>query len=349
MEKPLSHRRIKLSAQNGRLVVLQLSVMLNAGVPILQALEALTKTEETPVREFGFRVLQSVSVGHTLNQSFAKSTDFFSESEISLLRTGEETGKLALLLTRLSEQLEKEQSLRRQISSALTYPLGILVLTGLMALFMANFMLPELLSATENALRNPPLPTRVLSYLAQQGGVVSTLCLVILCSIPWLYSSVPQAQSLRHWLLYQSPVLGRLSGNLELSRLSRQLSLMLHTGLTIRKALSSLESSSQAISDGIHRVLQSLSTGATITESFAEAGPFQPDYLAMIEVGEETGRLAIALERQADYLEVNAQRDLQDLVKLVEPLAMIILGCLVAFVMLGCFLPVYQVAAQTLQ
>ncbi|MCA9781880.1 MAG: type II secretion system F family protein, partial [Candidatus Eremiobacteraeota bacterium] len=95
-------------------------------------------------------------------------------------------------------------------------------------------------------------------------------------------------------------------------------------------------------------VLQDLTTGSTLAQAFAATGEFPTDFVALMEVGEETGRLSRSLHRQAEYLEVQTEREMQDLVKLIEPLTMMVLGAVVGFVILGCFLPIYQVVSQTL-
>ncbi|MCA9781401.1 MAG: type II secretion system F family protein, partial [Candidatus Eremiobacteraeota bacterium] len=145
MSKPQAP--IKLTPESARLAVLQLSVMLNSGVPITRAIEALMKSDDPTLKDFGESVLRSISGGYYLSQALQRATDSFTKAQISLLSTGEKTGRLALVLRRLSEQMEREDNFRRQLGSALIYPTGILIVTGLMALFMMNFMLPQLLEA----------------------------------------------------------------------------------------------------------------------------------------------------------------------------------------------------------
>lgn len=339
---------IKLKPEMAKIAVLQLSVMLNSGVSITRAVEALMKSDDATLRSFGESILQSISAGYYLSQALQRATDSFTKAQISLISTGERTGRLALVLRRLSEQMEREDNFRRQLGSALIYPTGILIVTGLMALFMMNFMLPQLLEAVGTLIKNPPLPTRILAALSEHGGTTTLLCLVSLCSAPWFFSSVPQAQAIRTWLLFESPVVGRIGRNTEISNLSRQLALLLDAGLTITHALDALHSRNPKLNRAMRAVLEDLTTGSTLAQAFAATGEFPTDFVALMEVGEETGRLSRSLHRQAEYLEVQTEREMQDLVKLIEPLTMMVLGAVVGFVILGCFLPVYQVVSQTL-
>ena len=105
------------------------------------------KSDDATLRSFGESILQSISAGYYLSQALQRATDSFTKAQISLISTGERTGRLALVLRRLSEQMEREDNFRRQLGSALIYPTGIMIVTGLMALFMMNFMLPQLLEA----------------------------------------------------------------------------------------------------------------------------------------------------------------------------------------------------------
>ena len=322
--------------------------MLNSGVPVVKALEALTNSGEEELQTFGRSVYRYVTTGHYLSQSIGRASDTFSKAQLASMATGEMTGSLPLILNRLSTQMEREQNLRKQLLSSLTYPLGILVLTGLMAVFMMNFMLPQLMSAAGGMLKNPPLATRFLLSLSDYGALTTTVLLVALCCLPWFFSSVPQAQAFRTWALFESPVLGKIGNKTEIANLSRQMALLLYSGQTVNRALVALHSRNPKLNRAIEHVLKYVTNGMTLSEAFEEVGGFGRDFTALLQVGEETGRLSLALEKQADFLEMNTQRDLQDLVKLVEPLTMMVLGIVVGVVILGSFLPIYQVVSQTL-
>lgn len=338
----------RLSATDARLAILQLAVMINSGVSLTRALESLTQAPQEAIAAFGEAVFSKVSQGYLLSRAVRAASETFSKSQVSLIAAGERTGRLALVLTKLSERLEKEDNLRRQLLSALMYPLAILVLTGLMGLFMSNFMLPHLLSAVGSTLRDPPWPTKVLATIAAQGGLVTSVFVVVVCCLPWFASSVPQAQAARNWLLYESPVLGRIGRNTEIANLSGQLSLLLNAGLSLDRALMSLSPRAPQLRLAFRQVMSSVTNGCTLAESFRDTGQFSSDFVALVEVGEETGRLSRALEHQSLLLHEATERELQDLVRLIEPLTMLFLGGMVGFVVLGCFLPIYQVAALSL-
>lgn len=339
---------LQLSAANARLAILQLSVMMRSGISITQALHSMTQAKQSQVADFADGVYRGIARGKTLSRSVSDATSYFSEAQVSLIRAGERTGRLPFVLDKLSDSLGTEIRLRQQLTSALTYPVGVLIVTMLMAIFMTTYMLPQLLSAAGTVLKDPPWPTRVLSSLADHGGMLVFVCLIAVCSIPWFMSSVPLATQLRSWVLFRSPLIGTVGRKSDLARISGQLGMLLHAGLNLDRALMVLKPRDPNLQMALPRVLKHVMRGESLASAFQMAGPFGSEFVAFVEVGEETGRLATALERQSRSLEEMSRMAVDDAVQWIEPMAMMFLGAVVGFVLLGCFLPVYQVVFQSL-
>lgn len=346
-QEPL-YEELEISAANARLAILQLSVMMNSGISISRALESMTQARQSQVADLAEGIFRGIARGMRLSQAISATTGFFTEAHISSVQSGEKTGRLPFVLQRLSDNLDKDLRLRQQLKSALTYPVGILIVTALMALFMTNYMLPQLLSAAGTALKDPPWPTRVLSAISEHGGLLTFFFLIMVCSIPWFFSSVPLATQIRNWVLFRSPVVGTVGRNSDLARLSGQLALLLHAGLNLDRALLALRPRDPELRQAIPKVLKGVMRGLSLAEAFSSTGKFSREFVAFVDVGEETGRLGRALDHQSAILEESSRMAVDDAVQFIEPLAMLFLGGLVGFVILGCFLPIYQVVFQGL-
>lgn len=254
----------------------------------------------------------------------------------------------SVVLQKLCERMDREQQIRQRLISAVTYPVGILVVGLTMVAFMATYMLPRFLESAGSALSDPPWPTRVLIAVSDNSGVLVMSSLMVLASLPWLASEVPAAVAIRTWILYRSPVVGTAMGLLERARLCNEFGLLLDAGLTVHRAMKCLVLGDPRLRDALKRATRYLVEGSSLSESFAQTGAFSPTFVAIIEVGEETGRLSKSLVQQAGLLEETAERYIDGAVKMIEPVVMIILGFFVGFVVLGCFLPIYKMVAENL-
>lgn len=339
---------MKLSRVNARLLILQLSVMLNAGISLDRTLGSLADSDSGELREVGSRIHRFITHGYALSAAIRQSCTRFAPVHIALIRAGEQTGGLGTVLQTLSERLESEKRAREQLVSSLAYPLGILVVGGFMLFFMTSFMLPQFLEAAGPALSDPPWPTKVLMWISDSQSFLFLLLLLALLSIPWLMSDVPAAVNVRNWFLYRSPLLGKINRLNEQARVSHEFGLLLNAGLTVHSALGHLVVGDPRLQKALERSRMELMAGHSLSEAFDFTGEFSKDFVAILSVGEETGKLGSALGHQAAYLEENCSRLVADALKLLEPFAMLVLGFFVGFVVLGCFLPIYQMVAENL-
>ncbi len=321
---------------------------MNAGISLDKALESLAKVDQPAVGRFSENVYRGIATGSTLSESFERATSSFGPAVISMVKAGEQSGRLVFVLLQLSDRLERAQQIRNQLVSALSYPAAILAGGGVMLVFMTTYMLPRLLSTIGSIIDSPPWPTRVLMALADSGGLIFSLLLMFACSVPWFLSDVSAASRFRNWILFESPVVGTIGSLSEQARLSAEFSMLIEAGMTVTAAMSNLSPSDPTLKDALGEATQGLHSGLSLSESFEKTGRFRKDFVALLEVGEETGRLSQVLKHQADYLEDLVGRLTGDSIKLLEPIAMMVLGFVVSFVILGSFLPVYQLVSQNL-
>lgn len=343
-----SDGRVKLGSNDARLAVLELSVFLNAGVSLSLALQSMAGSESPALAAFADGVLRRIEKGHALSRAVEATSGSLGPVALSVIRAGEQTGRLARVLSELSVRMDRMHRNRSQLLSALTYPLGILIVTGLLVFFMATYMLPRFLEAAGPALKDPPWPTLLLIKVSQAGVPLALLGLMALCSIPWLMSDVPAAVRARTGFLFDSPLVGSIGKAADLSRLSADLGLMLDAGMTLDRALRAVQPSDPRMEETLERVLQSICQGHSFAEAISQTPNLPRLFEAFVAVGEETGSLPKLLRAQSEMMEADTELRTADAIRLVEPAAMAILGAVVGFVVLGCFMPIYQLVAQNL-
>ena len=340
--------RVKLDSNQARMAVLELSVFLNSGISLHVALNSMMRSEMPAVALFAGGVLKRIETGYPLSKAVMATSGSLGPVGLSVIRAGEQTGRLARVLAELSARMDRQHRSRSQLISALTYPAGIVVITGLLVFFMTTYMLPRFLLAAGPALKNPPLPTLLLMKVASAGAPLTLLLLMAACSVPWFMSEVPAAARARNWLLYESPVIGDIGRSADMARLCGDLGLLLDAGMTLDRSLKILSPGDPRIAQSLLAVNRSLQLGETFGEAVRNAEAFPPLFEAFVAVGEETGTLPKLLRLQAEILEADTEHKTTETIRLIEPAALTILGMVVGFVVLGCFLPVYQLISDNL-
>lgn len=340
--------RVKLDSNEARLAVLELSVFLNSGIPLSVALSSMTRSEFPAVSLFAEGVLKRIESGQPLSRAVEATSGSLGPVALSVIRAGEQTGRLARVLSELSARMDRLHRSRSQLISALSYPAGILVVTGLMVFFMTTYMLPRFLLAAGPALKDPPWPTLLLMKVASSGAPLTLLLLVAACSVPWFMSEVPAAERARNWVLYESPLIGSIGHSAEMARLCGDLALLLDSGMNLDRALKILTPGDPRLAQSLKDVTRSLHHGETFSQAVCQAQAFPRLFEAFIAVGEETGTLPKLLRTQAEILDADTEHRTNETIRLVEPAALAVLGAVVGFVVLGCFLPIYQLVSDNL-
>lgn len=340
--------RVKLDSNEARLAVLELSVFLNSGIPLSTALHSMTGSETPALAMFAEEVLKRIEIGYPLSRAVEATTSSLGPVALSVLRAGEQTGRLARVLAELSARMDRLHRSRTQLISALSYPAGILVVTALMVFFMTSYMLPRFLLAAGPALKNPPWPTLLLTKIAAAGAPLTLLLLVGACSVPWFLSEVPAAARVRNWVMYESPLIGPIGHSAEMARLCADLGLLLDAGMTLDRSLKILSPGDPRIAEALRAVTRSLHQGETFSEAVRHAQTFSRLFEAFVAIGEETGTLPRLLRTQSEILEADTEHRTSETIRLIEPAALTLLGAVVGFVVLGCFLPIYQLIGDNL-
>lgn len=324
----------------------QLAIMVSAGVPIIQSLEILFKSEKNPVLKKTIRaVATEVAEGKTIAESMVKQKGF-DRLYCNLVKAGEAGGILDVILNKLAEHLDKQEKIKAQIKSAMTYPVivlsvGILVVWGLMV-----FVVPKFVEMLKDGGQAIPWITQMVmnvSNFFQEWTplmIPSAIALVIFLN-GWRKS--PTGKPVFDNFIMKLPIFGGIIIKGNLASFARTISTMLGAGVPLLDALDiCIETiDNGVIANDLKMVKKDISQGKTLTEPLMKI-PYFPDMVAqMIKVGEQTGRVDDMFLKVSEVFEDEVNTLISTMTKMVEPLIIVFLGGMIAVVLVAMYLPIF--------
>ena len=332
----------------------QLATMINAGLPLTEALLILRSQSKASLQKVVGQVLADVEGGLALSSAMAKHPKIFTASYVALVRSGELGGLLDEVLARLADNMEKEQEFRGKVRGALIYPAIIVVGMFIVGFIMMIFVIPRLLSLyTEFGARiELPLPTRVLIFVSDILTKFWPIFLILTGGFVYgfqLYRKTPKGRRKTDELLFKIPIWGELQRQVVLTELTRTMSLMVGAGVSILEGLtiSAEVVSNSVMSDALKDVAKQVEKGFPVAYSFAKHPEAFPFLLSqMISVGEETGKMDEVLSKVSHIFEVESDQKVKALTSAIEPVIMIFLGVGVGFLVVAIILPIYNLTTQ---
>ena len=332
----------------------QLATMINAGLPLTEALLILRSQSKASLQKVVGQVLADVEGGLALSSAMAKHPKIFTASYVALVRSGELGGLLDEVLVRLADNMEKEQEFRGKVRGALIYPAIIVVGMFIVGFIMMIFVIPRLLSLyTEFGARiELPLPTRVLIFVSGILTKFWPIFLILAGAVAYgyqMYRKTPKGRRKTDELLFKIPIWGELQRQVVLTELTRTMSLMVGAGVSILEGLtiSAEVVSNSVMSDALKDVAKQVEKGFPVAYSFAKHPEAFPFLLSqMISVGEETGKMDEVLSKVSHIFEVESDQKVKALTSAIEPVIMIFLGVGVGFLVVAIILPIYNLTTQ---
>ena len=329
----------------------QLSTLLSAGSPVVEALASLTEqVENKRLKSVVGGLRDQVNHGSSLADAMGEHAEVFNELYRSLVRAGESAGALELVLTRLADYLEGQTELRNKITGAMVYPVIMLVASVAVmgvALIWVIPMMAELLQDLDQPL---PVLTRVVLALSELltawwipitvGGAGAFLL---------ANRAIQTARGRKAWdgLRLRLPVLGRVVRQIAISRFARTLATLVSGGLNIVSALEIAEkvTANRVIGEAIEEARESITRGASIAAPLRQSGQFPPLVLHMVAVGEASGQLPAMLAKVADTYDGMVEHTLDRLIALMSPVMLLLVSGVVVIVILSTLLPLMNLTA----
>ncbi len=344
--------REKISIGDVSMFTRQLSTMLNAGLPVTEALLILRSQTKGPMQKIVAQLLTDVEGGSSLSLAFSKHPKVFSSTYIALLKSGEAGGVMDQVLLRLSDNLEKEQAFRGKVKGALIYPAVVITGMAVVGIVMMIFVIPRLTSLYSEFEVDLPVPTKILisisNFLIRFWPVFLVLIGVGIYFFQ-AYRKTKEGKRKVDDLFFKIPIIGPLQRQAMLTEITRTLSLMVGSGVSILDGINITAGvvKNSILSEALNDAAKQVERGFPVAFAFARHPEAFPYILSqMIAVGEETGKMEEVLTKISHIFEVESDQKVKTLTSAIEPLVMIILGLGVGFLVIAVILPIYNLTSQ---
>lgn len=338
----------RLSSGDVVTVTRQLATMVNAGLPLTEALLILRSQASGSMQRIISQVLADVEEGESLSSAMSKHPQAFSRTYIALIKSGEVGGVLDEVLMQLAEDMEKQQEFRGKIKGALIYPIVIVFGMVAVAFVMIVFVIPRLTTLYEQFGTELPVSTKIL--IAISDIMVKFWPLVLLGAGGAmygfkLYRATDAGRKKTDEIIFKLPLIGDLQRQIILTDLTRTLALMIGSGVSIIESLtiSAQVVKNTVLSEALTDVNKMIEKGFPMAFAFSRHPEAFPFILSqMVAVGEETGKMDEVLRKISHVFEVESDQKLKAMTSAIEPAVLIVLGIGVAFMVISLILPIYN-------
>lgn len=332
------------------LFVKLLRMMIKSGVPLREGIIEIQKeTASTKFKAILKKIVEDLDNGESLAKSLSRYPDVFDDLFVNLIKIGESSGTLEETLEYLARQLEKAQDLRKKITSAMLYPLLILVATFTLVGILAFFVFPKLIPLFEGFNIDLPLPTRILLWFiktAQIYGFFVFFLIIFFLGLLIFLSRFRTVKFIYHHFVLTLPIIGKFNRDINLACFARTLGTLVRSGVSIVEALNITANTlnNSVYQKYLKKSIARVQRGEEIA-SFLRDNPklFPSVFSRMISTGEKTGRLDESLFYLAEFYEKEIDDRARNLSQILEPLLLIIIGIIVGFIAVSIIMPIYKI------
>jgi type IV pilus assembly protein PilC len=324
-----------------------------AGIPLIDGLRDLRGGMDNPrFREILSSVLEDIEGGKMLSQGLAAFPQVFSPVFVSLIRAGEQTGRLVEVFENLGKALKWQDELVSQTRKLLLYPAFVLVVVLGVVIFLLTYLVPQVVTLLKTMGLALPLQTRILialsNFVVHYWYVVVILPVITLVAAVLTLRANAKARYYFDYLKLRLPITGTILQKIILARFASFFALMYQSGITILDAIRTSEDivGNRVIADGLQRAGQQISSGESLSEAFRNLGLFPPLVLRMMRMGENTGALDTALLNINYFYERDVRESIDKALKLLEPTMTLVLGGILALILFSVLTPIYDMLGQ---
>ncbi len=326
----------------------QLATLLGAGIPLVAALDALMEqTTSPPLKKIIAQIKESVNEGNSLTASLAEHPKLFSNIYINMVRAGEESGSLDVVLERLADFGEHQQALKGRFQAALVYPIFMALVGAGVLFFLLSFVVPNLTRIFTEMKQVLPLPTTILiwfsDFMRSYWWILAAVFLVIIFGIK---EAIKKTKGRYFWdaMKLRSPVIGQINRKIALSRFGRTLGSLLQSGVPLITSLHIVRNIVNNVLIGavIDEAMEDIQAGKSLNLALSRSIWFPPVFLQMISVGEQSGELEGMLHKIADAYEREVETRITGMTALIEPLMILLMAVIVGFIVISILLPIFE-------
>lgn len=347
---PKFAKKQKVKQKDLAIFTRQFSVMIDAGLPLVQCLDILGNQQTNNYfKQTILQVRSDVEAGMTLAESMGRHPKVFEPLYVNMVAAGETGGILDLILQRLAVFIEKMVKLKSDVISALIYPSAVIVLAVVVVSIIMVVVIPAFKNIFEGMLgpgEALPLPTEIVitisNFMASYWWIMAILIGAISYAVKAYYET-PNGRRVIDDLLLKAPVLGDVLRKIAVARFSRTLSTLLSSGVPILESLdiTAKTAGNVIVTEAIMKVRAGIEQGQTMVEPLKATGIFPPMVSQMIAVGEQTGAMDAMLNKIADFYEQEVDAAIANMLTLIEPVMIVFLGVTIGGIVISMYMPLF--------
>ena len=350
-----SRRGSRVKKKDLVVFVRQLSTMISSGIPLLESLEILqAQTENSGLSKIVGSIVEDIRAGADFSQALERYPKVFSNIFVSMIRAGEASGQMDVILVRLAEYMEASEKLQRDIRAAMTYPVISLLLILAISGFLMIGIIPKFKSIFDSLdIALPGITEWILglSMMCKDNWYVIVGLLVGSVMGFGAFRKTKAGKAATDWFVLRVPIFGSLFRKVTLSRFSRTLGTLIRSGVPILEALDIVSQTvgNKVISKVVMEARESVRQGDTLSEPLSRTTVFPPMVTKMIGIGEKSGAMETLLEKISQFYDEQVSAEVKSLTSVIEPLMIGIMGFVVGGIVLAVFLPIFKLQQQLTQ
>jgi len=326
----------------------QLSILLGAGVPLVASLDALISQITNPLfKKIMAQIKESVNEGNSLAHAISNRPRIFTNVYVNMVRAGEASGSLDVVLDRLADLGEHEQALRGRFKAALAYPVFMFFIGTLVLFFLITFVVPNITQIFREMEQTLPIPTVVLIDVS--NFLKSFWWLILLATASGIViirhlKNTPRGRYVWDEVKLRIPIVGPINNKMAVARFGRTLGSLLKSGVPLISALQIVRNivDNVMIADVIDNTVDEIQAGKSLASPLAQSRWFPPIVVQMISVGEQSGELEAMLSKIADTYDRDVESQIMAMTSMLEPVMILVMGLIVGFIVVSILLPIFE-------
>jgi len=349
LKQPLGGLFGKVGSREVTVMTRQLATLLGAGLPLVQSLTTLiAQTSHPQLKTILSRVREEVNEGNSFSQTMTHYPQVFPAFYLNMVRAGEASGTLHLVLERLADFSEKQQALKGRVQAALAYPLFMFLIGSVVLFFLVTFVVPNVTRIFDEMHQTLPLITIILigvsRFLETFWWVIVAGLIGAFVALKYFLSKTQKGRTLLDRTLLALPVIGQMNRKMAVARFSRTLGTLLESGVPLLASLEIVRNivGNSLISAAIQKAGHDVREGQNLSAPLARSGLFPTIAVEMISVGEQSGNLEPMLYRIAEAYEKEVESSITMLTSLLEPIMILVMGLAVGFIVVSILLPIFE-------
>ena len=339
----------RVSTKDVSIFTRQLSTLLGSGIPLVPSLSVLiAQTKNQLLKQTLAQIREQVNEGKSLTQGMLNFPRIFPPFYVNMIRAGESSGTINLVLERLADFSENQQALMSKIRSALAYPIIMLFIGSGVIFLLMTFVVPKITGIFIDMHQTLPLITVVLigvsNFLKSFWWLILVLLAAAIAALKYMTTGTEAGRRMWDTAKLKIPVWGQVNLKIAIARFCRTLATLLQSGVPLLSSMEIVRNvvNNILIGEAINKASKDVEEGKGLSGPLTESGLFPPLVTEMVAVGEQTGTLEKMLNRVATAYETEAQSDIMAMTSLLEPVIILVMGLVVGFIVISILLPIFE-------